>query len=51
MFLQASHIQTKTMQPKYDSHALVASKIIEMIFKYLNAKFIWYLINSLENKI
>jgi hypothetical protein len=29
------------MQPKYDAQAHVACKIIEMIFKYLKAKFIW----------
>jgi hypothetical protein len=29
------------MQPKYDAQALVASKIIQMIFTYLKAKFIW----------
>jgi hypothetical protein len=31
----------KTMHSNYDAQALVASKIIEMIFKYLKAKFIW----------
>jgi hypothetical protein len=40
MFLKSSHIQIKTMQPKYDAQAHVACKIIEMIFKYLKAKFI-----------
>ena len=37
---QTTHIQTKTMQTKNDAQALVASKIIQMIFKYLKAKFI-----------
>jgi hypothetical protein len=40
MYLQASPIHKKNMQPKYDAQALVASKIIKMIFKYLKAKFI-----------
>jgi hypothetical protein len=29
------------MHSNYDAQALVASKIIEMVFKYLKAKFIW----------
>jgi hypothetical protein len=38
---KTSHKQTiNTMQPKDDAQALIASKIIKMIFKYLKAKFI-----------
>jgi hypothetical protein len=29
MFLESSHIQTQTMQPKYDAQALVASKLLK----------------------
>jgi hypothetical protein len=36
-----------TMHSNYDAQALIASKIIKLIFKYLMAKFIY----SLENKI
>jgi hypothetical protein len=49
--LQTSHNQTRTLQPTYDAQALVASKIVEMIFKYLKAKNLFgNLIKSLENK-
>jgi hypothetical protein len=40
----------KTIHSNYDAQALIASKIIEMIFKYLKAKFFDNLIKSLENK-
>jgi hypothetical protein len=34
------HSNNKTMHSNHDAHALIVSNIIEMIFKYLKAKFI-----------
>jgi hypothetical protein len=40
MIFKTSHKQAKSRQQKDDAQALIASKIIKMIFKYLKAKFI-----------